>query len=337
MKGKKALVIINIGTPDKPQKKEVRKYLSAFLGDQRVIDIPYIFQKILVHGIIIPFRVGKSTKLYQQLWTENGSPLLYYLNRLGDKLSKKLAGEYEVFKAMRYGNPSLSGLLQQLKQKPFEEILFFPLFPQYASSTTGSIAELVFKTIKSWETLPTIRLINQFYHHPAFIHAFAERIKQYHPRQYDHILFSYHGLPNRHINKVHAEMNISDCACEKGLPTEETTLCYKAACYTTTHLLAEALQLDKEKYSMAFQSRLSKNWLSPFTDEEVVALARKGMKKILVVSPAFVADCLETIIELEYEYKELFLEHGGETFTLVHSLNDSDMWVEAIAEIIHTY
>ncbi len=335
MNHKKALVIINVGTPDKPKKREVRRFLSEFLNDKRVIDLPYLFRKILVNGIIIPFRVSNSTKLYQRLWTENGSPLLYYLNRLGDKLSERLSGEYQVFKAMRYGNPSLTDLLNQLKSKNFESITFLPLFPQYASSTTGSINEKILTHLKSWKTFPSIKLITQFYNHPAFIRVFSERIKQYNPESFDHIVFSYHGVPYRHIKKTHVEMNETSCLCEQGDHVEgATTLCYKAACYETNRLLVNELQLEEGKYSLAFQSRLSKNWLSPFTDEVIINLAKKGVKKILIVSPAFVADCLETIVELEYEYKELFLENGGEKLTLVKSLNDSDMWVEAITEII---
>ncbi len=330
---KKALVIINIGTPDKPKKIQVAQYLSEFLNDKRVLDIPYLFRKILVNGIIIPFRVGKSTKLYKQLWTEKGSPLLYNLNKLTDKLSVKLNGKYEVYQAMRFGKPSLHDLLNKLKNKNFEQITFLPLFPQYASSTTGSIVEKILNAVKYWEIIPSIQFINQFYNHKAFIRAFAKNIEQYKPFDFDHILFSYHGLPNRHIKKMHNEITGQTCKCEQNAQTDRA-ICYKAACYQTNEMLINALNLDASMCSIAFQSRFSKKWLSPFTDKVIADLANNGVKKLLIVAPSFVADCLETIVELEYLYNEVFIKNGGEKLILVKSLNDSDVWVDAIEEIV---
>ncbi|MCF8304543.1 MAG: ferrochelatase [Bacteroidales bacterium] len=333
MNKKKALVLINLGTPDKPRKKEVRRYLTEFLNDRRVIDIPWLAQKLLVNLIIIPFRVGNSTKLYERLWTEDGSPLLIYLNNLAAKMQLRLDGQYEVFGAMRYGKPSLTGVLNRIKKEQFEEVIFFPLFPQYASSTSGSIVEKVLREMKSWEAIPSVKMINQFHNHPDFIHAFAKNISAYEPGQYDHVVFSYHGLPYRQINKIHPQKDGESCECDQEMPADGT-LCYKATCYETTRLLAQKLDLPKSKYSVGFQSRLSKNWLSPFTDELITDLAKKGAKKVLITAPSFVADCLETIVELEYEYKELFLENGGKQLTLVKSLNDSDHWAEAIEKMI---
>lgn len=333
MKNKKAFVLINLGTPNQPTKKEVSKYLFQFLNDSRVIDIPWLARKFLVNLIIIPFRLGKSTRLYQELWTSQGSLLSIYLNSLADKLNLKIGDEYQVFKAMRYGQPSLKTLMGQLEYKGFEEIVFFPLFPQYASSTTGSISEKVFKEMKRWEAIPTIKLINQFYNHPEFIQAFSNRIANSKPEKYDHIIFSYHGLPIRHINKIHPQTDHKGCSCENEMP-EHGNLCYKATCYETTRLLINKLNISEDKISIGFQSRLSKNWVAPFTDELIINLAKRGTKKVLVVAPSFVADCLETIVEIDREYRDLFIENGGEELKLVESLNDKDIWVDAMAKML---
>jgi ferrochelatase len=328
----KAFLIVNTGTPDKPRKKEVGRFLYEFLNDRRVIDLPWVLQKLLVNLVIIPFRLSKSTRLYQRLWTGNGSPLLIYLLSLTNKLQHKLKGKYQVYSAMRYGTPSLSVILDKIKKKNVSEIVVFPLYPQYASSTTGSVIEGVLNEIKKWLVIPAVRIIDQFYNHPSFIRAFTDQIASCNPSRYDHIIFSYHGLPDSHLNKVHPSVPVSVCACEKGMP-EHGMHCYKATCYETTRLLARSLNLPEEKYSVGFQSRLSKNWLCPFTDEIIIKLAAKGTKKILVAAPSFVADCLETIVEIEGEYREIFMEKGGEELKLAASLNDSDPWVNSIIEI----
>lgn len=333
MKRKKALLLVNLGSPDKPGRKAVRKYLTDFLNDRRVIDLPWIFRKILVNLIIIPFRTGKSARLYHKLWTSEGFPLHIYLRNLTGKLQEKLPAQYSVYRAMRYGKPDLHHALEQINQGGFEELMIFPMFPQYASSTTGSIIEKTLSQMQKWEVIPAIRIIGQFYNHPEFIRTFASCISQYHPREYDHIVFSYHGLPLRHIRKIHPPDNGVDCICERTLPPSGQW-CYKATCYETTRLLAQELNLSEGQYSTGFQSRMSKNWLSPFTDRLIRDLAFQGSKRVLVAAPSFVADCLETIVELGEEYHSLFQRHGGEELTLVQSLNDSDEWVDAIARII---
>ena len=334
MKRKKtALLIVNLGTPDNQDKASVRRYLTEFLNDRRVIDIPWLLQKMLVNLIIIPFRVKKSTGLYQKLWTDEGSPLLINLMKLAVKV-QKLAGEnMQVFAAMRYGKPSLTKTLNEIREKDFNEIIVFPLFPQYASSTTGSIFDNIFVEAKKWQVIPGIRFIDQYYNHPAFIAAFSKRIASYEPKKYDHVIFSYHGLPERQINKIHPQYRCLECDCVNHFP-EHGTYCYKATCYETTRLLAKSAGIKTENYSLGFQSRLSKNWLNPFTDELIRQKAKDGAKNILITAPSFVADCLETIVELEYEYQQLFREHGGENLTLVHSLNDTDEWAKGIVEIL---
>ncbi len=330
---KTAVILANIGTPDKPEVAAVRKYLSQFLNDRRVIDIPWLLQKILVNLIIVPFRAPKSTKLYQLLWTDEGSPLLVNAEKNRLALQKVLGGDYEVFTAMRYGNPSIQSVLNEVKEKRFGKLILIPVFPQYASSTTGSIAEYVSKEISKWYVIPEYRLVSQFYDHPKFVQAFAERIQSYDPESYDHIIFSYHGLPNRQIDKAHSLVNSETCSCEEVMPSHGQ-YCYKATCYATTRLLTDAVGLSKSDYSVAFQSRLTKNWLNPFADEMVIEKAKSGVKKLLIVAPSFVADCLETTVEIGMEYEELFKENGGEKLQLVESLNDHPVWIEALTKLV---
>ncbi len=332
---KKALILVNVGTPDKPEILHVGKYLFQFLNDPRVIDLPWLFRVMLVNLIIIPFRVAKSTKLYRELWTEKGSPLSVYMEQLVAKLQNRLPGEYTVMGVMRYGNPSLKRCLQRIKTDGYDEISVLPLFPQYASSVTGSVHEYILKHIQGWDIIPRMHLIDQFYDHPAFIEAFVARIRSYQPGTFDYILFSYHGLPVRQVQKTHPDTPFGDCSCGRQIPAHGHH-CYRATCYATTRLLAKSLGLSEGSYTTTFQSRLSKNWLTPFTDKTLVELAVSGKKRILVVAPAFVADCLETIEEIAKTNRRLFIQNGGEELILVESLNDSDSWVVAIGKIIES-
>ena len=330
---KKALILINVGTPEQADKKGVKKFLKPFLNDARVIDLPCLTRKILVNLIIIPFRINKSTGLYKRLWTDEGSPILLHLEKLATKIRHKLNEDTVVFTAMRYGKPSLKNVLKTISEDNYSEIAVFPLFPQYASSTTGSIFERIFSILKKQEVIPPIRLIDQYYNHPIFIDTYVKHIQKYKPNEYDHIVFSYHGLPLRQINKIHPNIKANECSCEKEFPSHGHH-CYKAVCYENSRLLAEKLQLSKDDYSVGFQSRLSKNWLNPFTDELLSDLLKKGNRKILTAAPSFAADCLETTVEIDYEYKTEFEEKGGEKLTLVKALNSSDEWAEAISKIV---
>lgn len=333
---KTAVILINVGTPDKPTVKAVRRYLTEFLNDRRVIDIPLVLQKILVNLIIVPFRAPKSTKLYLRLWTDKGSPLLYYSEQVQSELQKKLDSKADVFMAMRYGNPSIGKALSAIQKGNYDRVVIFPMFPQYASSTNGTAIQAVIDQIRQWNTIPEIHAVNQFYDHPAFLDAFTERIQSYQPENFDHVVFSYHGLPNRHLEKNHPEESINTCNCETSLP-EFGKFCYKATCYQTTRELASRLGLKSGQYSVSFQSRLSNNWMTPFTDQNLISRAKQGSKNILVVAPAFVADCLETTVEIGWEYKEMFIENGGENLQMVESLNDSPRWIAAMEEILTPY
>jgi len=332
MMSRKFLILINTGTPDKPGVREVRRYLSEFLNDRRVIDIPWLLRKLLVNIIIVPFRAPVSTRKYLKLWTEEGSPLLFNLENLVGKVKSCLKDEYEVIGAMRYGNPSLQNTLEHVRNQSPEQIIIFPLYPHYASSTTGSVNEFIFSKVRHWDIIPEIRLIGQFYSHPAYINAMTIHLSGYDPSKFDHVLFSYHGLPLSHIERIHPGSDCRKCSCEKAFPSE-CSMCYKATCYATTRLLAEKLNLSPGKFSTAFQSRLTHRWLEPFTDVVLQNLASGGTRKVLVIAPSFVADCLETIIEIDEEYRSLFKKEGGEEFVMVKSMNDNDEWVKAIIQI----
>jgi ferrochelatase len=331
---KVGVLLVNLGTPDEPKVGAVRRYLFQFLNDPRVIDLPYLLRKILVNLIIVPFRAFGSTKIYKQLWTEEGSPLIIYGESVKEKLQKKLGEKYGVHLAMRYQNPSMKKVLEEMRLLNYEKIIIVPMFPHYASASSGSAMEEAMRIISKWWVIPELSIISQFWDHPKFIDAFVERGKQYDIEQYDHVLFSYHGLPERHVNKVYDDgIPCKDHNCETEL-TEDNKYCYKATCYATTRLLAEKLNIPEEKYTVAFQSRLDKKWLEPFSDEIVEERAKKGEKKLLAFSPAFVADCLETTVEIGVEYQEIFEEHGGEKVQLVESLNDHPLWIDALEEMV---
>jgi protoporphyrin/coproporphyrin ferrochelatase len=333
MKNKTGVLLINLGTPDSPSVSDVRSYLSQFLNDPRVIDIPWLFRKILVNLVIVPFRAPKSAGIYRKLWTANGSPLLYYSKRVNDLLQQALGNDFTVHLAMRYKNPSIPDVLEKMRKENYSRIVVLPMFPQYASASTGSALEEVMRVIKKWWVIPELKVISQYYDHPDFIEAFVQRGRQHNLNAYDHILFSYHGLPERQVDKVHHNGPCSDHDCENEV-TAENQFCYKATCYATTRLLAEKLGIPGEKYTVCFQSRLDEKWLKPFSDVVVADCAKKGMKRILVFSPAFTADCLETVIEIGEEYQEIFHEHGGEKVQLVESLNDHPLWIRCLKDLV---
>jgi ferrochelatase len=330
---KTGVLLINLGTPDSPSVGDVRTYLSQFLNDPRVIDIPWLLRKMLVNLIIVPFRAPKSAKIYQKLWTKEGSPLLIYSERAKKLLQESLGNNYEVHLAMRYKNPSIPSVLEAMRKNNYSKIVVLTMFPHYASASTGSAVEEVMSVIKKWWVIPELKFVSQYYAHPDFIDAFVERGKQYEISDYEHVIFSYHGLPERQVDKVYEEGLCSDHHCEDGI-TDENKFCYKATCYETTRLLASKLSIAKEKYTVSFQSRLDKKWLKPFSDEVVRDCAKKGMKKILVFSPAFTADCLETLIEIGDEYQEIFHSHGGEKVQLVESLNDHPLWIKCMKDLV---
>jgi ferrochelatase len=302
--------------------------------DKRVIDIPFFSRWMLVNLIIAPFRSPKSTKEYQKLWDERGSPLKYHTSDLTKKLQQKLGSGYSVHFAMRYQNPSIKKVLDEMKGKKITEIKVIPLFPQYASASSGSVVEEVMEISKNWHVIPKMSFEGPFHAHPLFIQAFMERAMTWMKNnEYDHFVFSYHGLPERQILSASVNDYCQLGACCGNL-NERNAYCYRAQCFATTRNLAAALQIPKEKYTVCFQSRLGKDpWIKPYTDVVLKELPSSGVKRVLAFSPAFVADCLETTVEVGEMYKEDFIQAGGEQWDLVESLNTSDTWVNCLVDL----
>lgn len=333
MQAKTGVLLVNLGTPDSPSTKDVRSYLFQFLNDKRVIDLPWLGRKLLVNGIIVPFRAPKSAKVYQELWEEEGSPILTHTQNLTKKLQNTLGDGFHVDFAMRYKNPSITQVLDDFRKRNFQQIIILPLFPQYASATNGSAIEQAMEIMKKWWVIPEVTFASQFFDHELYLKAFEENGNKYDFKDYDHVLFSFHGLPERHVDKVYSDGLCKDNDCEHGV-NKANVFCYKASCYETALQLAKRFNLKKEDFTVAFQSRLGKGWIEPFSDKIVEERAKMGDKKLLIFSPAFVADCLETTIEIGVEYQEIFEEHGGEKVQLVESLNDSDTWVRCLQKMV---
>nr|WP_320118503.1 ferrochelatase [uncultured Marinifilum sp.] len=333
MPKKTTILLLNLGTPKSPNVSDVRTYLFEFLNDKRVIDIPWLLRKLLVNLIIVPFRAKGSSKIYKQLWTKDGSPLMIYGEKVKDLLQQELNENYTVELAMRYQEPSMDKVLENIRQNMPDRLVILPMYPQYASSTTGSTFEKAMNIIKNWEVIPEIKLVNQFFDHEGYLNTITDNANKYDLSQFDHFIFSYHGLPIRQINKVHPNRNCHNCNCHKQFMPNTDYFCYKATCFETSRLLAKKLNIPEEKYTVAFQSRLDKNWLEPFSDKVIEKLAKNGAKKLMVFSPAFVADCLETTIEIGLEYGELFKENGGEDLVLVESLNDHPKWIKTLKDL----
>ncbi|QHV93595.1 ferrochelatase [Spirosoma endbachense] len=334
--GKTGVLLVNLGTPDSPSVPDVRKYLREFLMDSRVIDIPYIQRFFLINGIIAPFRAPKSAKVYKQLWSETGSPLKYYGNVVERQLQTVLGDDYVVKLAMRYQSPSIQAGLDEFQQLGLRDIVVVPFFPQYASASTGSVYEKVMDIVKTWQVIPAVRFINRFLEHPKFIEGFVQLGRKYMAAyDYDHIIFSYHGLPERQITKG----DVAHTVCRFGTCCEsfhaQNQHCYRAQCFETTRLLVRDLGIPEGKYTTCFQSRLGRTpWIKPYTDDVIRELGAKGVKSVLAFSPSFVADCLETTIEVGVEYKELFEASGGKHWQLVESLNDNPLWIETLVDLV---
>lgn len=334
---KTGVLLINVGTPDAPEKAAVRRYLAEFLTDKRVVSLPTFFRYLLVYGLILPFRTKKSTEAYKEVWDKSkGSPLLYLSESFADKLRQHLGSRYEVALGMRYGNPSITSALDTLMANNIDELIIAPLYPQYASATNSSALEKVFDYFKKQQIIPKLRTLDAFYHESAFIQNKANLIKPYLSQKWDAFLFSYHGLPFDQIKKAEKK---PDTNCFKDLPcpaiNHVNQNCYRAQCYQTTTLLAKTLSLEPESYMVSFQSRVGMNrWIGPDTETAMKILMGKGRKNLLVACPSFVTDCLETLEEIKLRAQEMWHDLGGESLTLVPCLNDSPDWVAGFAELI---
>lgn len=334
---KKVVLCLNIGTPKDPSVSSVKSYLREFLSDPRVLNIPYIARKLLLNFIILPFRSPKSAEAYESIWREDGSPLLLETKSFCLKLQEKLGAEYLVLPAMRYGEPSLEKIL--LSIEGVEEIILFPQYPHYASSSTGSSLELAFTALASRPVVPSIRVIKPFYKNEAFIKALETKVLEtagsLADGKWDHLLMSYHGLPEDQVVMTESSYEKS---CHRDKPCSldfKTTFCYRKQCYETSYLLAKNLNLESSSYTVSFQSRLgSKPWIKPYTDEVLEKLYKDGVRRLAVTCPSFVVDCLETLEEIAIRLKSDWTRLGGESFIFIPCINDSSVWIEASSHLI---
>lgn len=335
---KRGVVLMNLGSPDSTEVKDVRKYLMEFLMDPRVIDKPYLPRLLLVGGIIVPFRAPKSAEAYKQIWTKEGSPLIALTQQLQKAVQEKIPEPVEI--AMRYGNPTVEHAFDALMKKvpAPEEVIAVPLYPHYAMSSYETAVEHA-NAVHSKKGYPfRLTFIKPFYNEPRYIDALAESMKPFVDGNYDHMLFSYHGVPARHITKsdiTGSHRLQSPTCCDVTSPAP--AFCYRHQCFITTKLVTEKLGIPANKYSVSFQSRLGKGWLEPFTDVRLEEMPKKGIKKLLILCPAFVSDCLETLEEIAMRGKETFMEAGGESFTFIPCLNVHPLWTETLASWIKEY
>ncbi|HET9451019.1 MAG TPA: ferrochelatase [Aggregicoccus sp.] len=335
---KKGLLLVNLGTPDAPEPGPVRRYLREFLGDARVLDLPAAGRALLLEGVILPFRPAKSAEAYRKIWTPEGSPLLTYGRALEQAVAARLAGEYAVELAMRYGNPSLELGLARLRQRGVSELTVLPLYPQEAASSSGSTRARVYQLLAQGWDAPPVRMVPAFFDDPGFLDAFTEVARPELARfRQDHVLFSFHGLPERHVRKSDPTGGrhclASPGCCDAITPVNRT--CYRAQSYATARALAQRLGLGAADSSVSFQSRLGRTpWIQPYTDLVLPELAQRGVKRLAVMCPAFVADCLETLEEIGLRAREQFRAAGGEELLLVPSLNAHPRWVDAVVDLV---
>ena len=334
----KGVLLVNLGSPDAPTPEAVKPYLDEFLMDERVIDLPYLLRAFVVRGIILRKRPAKSAAAYKKIWWKDGSPLIVISKRTQQKIQQRV--HVPVALAMRYGNPSIEAGLTELYNQGVKEVLLFPLYPQFAMATTETILVLAEKIRK--QKFPDMQFsqIPSFYNKKGYAEELskvvAENLEGY---DYDHLLFSYHGVPERHIKK--SDITKSHCKIDQSCCVVKSAaheFCYRHQCFETTRKVTENLGITKDKYTQTFQSRLGiDKWLQPFTDDTVEELAKKGVKKLAVVTPAFVADCIETLEEIEMEAGKIFKDNGGEEFKMIPCLNDRDSWMDVMSSWINQW
>jgi ferrochelatase len=334
----KGALLVNLGSPNSTSVKDVKNYLDEFLMDERVIDIPYLIRAFVVKGIILNTRPKKSAEAYKKIWWPEGSPLIVLSERLIKKVKEKSNIPIEL--AMRYGNPSIESGIQKLAEIGVTEIYLIPLYPQFAMATTETIVVLANKIVK--KQFPNIKItdVPAFYNQPDYITVLSNSIQKHIEKTNpEHLLFSYHGVPERHIKKsdiTKSHCKIDGSCCNTPSPAHE--FCYRHQCYETTKLVAEKLQLKKGFYSTSFQSRLGRDpWLQPYTDQTIDNFAKKGVKNLAVVTPAFVSDCLETLEEIGMEANHSFKENGGKEFSTIPCLNDNDDWANTLSNWINNW
>ena len=334
---KTGILLINLGTPDSPSTQDVRIYLRELLSCKRVIDINPVARWFVLNLLILPFRPKKSAKAYKKIWMDEGSPLLVFSEKLKTALLEEFAEkDIPIELGMQCRKPSLKTAIGKLRGQNCDQIIVLPLYPQYASSSYGAAIEDLYKVILNDWNMPYLRIIPPFFSDSRFIDAWAKIGLPYIEKKHDHVLFSFHGLPLRHLKKSDytGKWCQNDYSCCKEL-IDENRNCYSAQCFQTAKLLAKSLKIEEENWSVSFQSRLGRDeWIKPYTDPYLKELAEKGMKRVVVFCPSFVADCLETIEEIGISSAEHFKEYGGEELILVPSLNNHPEWVRALTSII---
>lgn len=335
---KKGILLVNLGSPDSPEPKDVKKYLGEFLMDERVIDVPLWARTLLVKGIILKTRPKASAKAYKKIWWEEGSPLIVLSERLQDKVQEQV--EIPVGLAMRYGSMSIHSGIKNLVDQGVDQILLIPLYPQFAMATTETIVVLADEIQK--EHFPNLKIesLPAFYNDDEYISVLSNSIKKHlKGKTYEHLLFSYHGVPERHIRKsdvTKSHCKIDGSCCKT--PSKAHEFCYRHQCYEVTRLVGENLKLTEGTFSTSFQSRLGFDpWLQPYTDRTIERLGKQGIKNMAIVTPAFVSDCLETLEEIAMEGEEIFHEVGGKDFTTIPCLNDDAQWVALLAKWIKNW
>lgn len=331
---RKAVLLVNLGSPNSPSVQDVRRYLREFLMDGRVLDAPWPIRFCVVNFAILPSRPKQSAHAYQSIWTAEGSPLVVTSRHVATALQRRLKIPVEL--AMRYQNPSIDSALEKLAAQDITELLLIPLFPHYAMSSYETAVERVKNAVQ--KIAPGIRLHVQppYYDLPDYINALVASATPQLKEHYDHLLFSFHGLPERHLRKS----DTTDCHCLKvpnccEVPSPAHATCYRAQCFKTVKDFVAKADVPKEKYSIAFQSRLGRDpWLKPYSDKEIDRLALAGVKRLLVMCPAFVSDCLETIEEIGLRAREMFTNAGGEKLTLIPCLNEHPAWLQALQNMV---
>jgi ferrochelatase len=333
----KGVLLVNLGSPDSPSVPDVRRYLREFLMDGRVLDVNWLVRFCIVHFAILPSRPKQSAEAYHKIWTPAGSPLVVISGNVQAKLQQRLSVPVEL--AMRYQNPSIPQAVRNLAQKGVDEVLLIPLFPHYAMSSFETAVERVKEVAGALAPQMRIQVQPPFFEEPDYIAALVGSAQEFLGREYDHLLFSFHGLPERHLRKSdptgrHCLM-VENC-CATASPAHAT--CYRAQCFKTVTAFVKQAGVPEAKYSISFQSRLGRDpWLKPYTDYELPRLAQRGVKKLLVMCPAFVSDCLETLEEIGLRGREAFLAAGGTDFALIPCLNEHPLWLEALEKMVRCF
>ena len=332
---REGVLLVNLGSPDAPRTPEVRRYLREFLSDPRVIDIPALPRWLLLHLIILPFRPRRSAEAYRKIWMENGSPLLVHGRALQQELEAQL--NLPVVLGMRYGKPSIADAMRDLSQRGVDRIVVFPLYPQAASASSGTVLENVFAEAGREWNVPDLATVPAFFDDPGFLAAWESVGRPVLDRvEPDHVLFSFHGLPERQIRKADPSKShcLSQTTCCDTLGDVNRN-CYRAQCFTTARNMASLLGLTPDRYSISFQSRLGRDpWIKPHTDVLLREFPEKGVKRLVVFCPAFVADCLETLEEIGLRGRDSFLASGGDVFAMAPSLNAHPLWIAAAADLV---